>query len=367
MLNIGGPQSWVCDIAPALMRRGAEVIVMSFEGAVPADLVLVQRLETEGIETRRVAVRGGRWSRMRAIHRAFMTVGPRDIAHFNSDAYSGPFLPFAKHCGIPVRIIHARTPNWTPPGRGLYLRLYYGWRWWLMRRYCTHAFGVTQEALDAMLGPTGRHRVPSHVVPSAICFARYRRQADARAPRQRVEGTGGLVVGFVGRISPSKNPGFLVKVLAVLRARGVEARLLLMGSGSAEAGVRSLAAQENLADRVEFLPPAGNVAEVMAQRMDILALPSDWEGTPRVVVESQASGLPVLCSTAVSADVCVVPELFHRLPLADGPEAWADELVRVAQVRVPRQRVEECFARSPLEIENQAERLLALYRSFLPQ
>ncbi|MCX6924179.1 MAG: hypothetical protein NT154_13355 [Verrucomicrobia bacterium] len=31
-LRIGGPQSWLCDIAPALRQRGPKVIVMSFEG-----------------------------------------------------------------------------------------------------------------------------------------------------------------------------------------------------------------------------------------------------------------------------------------------------------------------------------------------
>jgi glycosyltransferase EpsF len=367
MLHIGGPSSWVCDIAPALKRRGVKVTVISFETMAPTDLVLPQRLEAEGVEIRRVPVRGGRWRRHRMIQAGFKAAGQYDIAHFNSDAYSGPFMPFARRCGIPVRIIHARTPNWAPSGAGLRVRLRYHWYWWLCRRYCTHAFGVTQEALDAMLRPSGWRRIPSLVVPSAISFARFSHYAELRARQCGVKGMAELVVGFVGRFSPMKNLDFLVKVLPVLRARGVEAHLLLMGSGPAEAGLRSLAVQEKLADHVEFLPPGGNVAEIMAQRMDILALPSDFEGTPRVVIEAQAAGVPALCSTAVSAEVCVVPELFHRLPLAAGPEAWGNEMLRVAKIRVPRQRVEECFARSPLEIENQAEHLAALYRSFLPR
>ena len=338
---------------------------MSFEGREPGDLVLLQRLEAEGIETRRVPVWGGRWRRLRATRAAFKAVGRCDIAHFNSDAYSGPYLPFAKHAGIPVRIMHSRIPHWRPSGPGLRVKLRYHWYWWLSRHYCTHAFGVTQEALEAMLGPTGRRRIPSLVVPSAICSARFRHQADLRARRDGVKGQAALVVGFVGRFEPQKNPGFLVNVLASLRARRVEARLLFMGSGSLEPLLHRLAAQENLADRVEFLPAAANVAEVMAQRMDLLALPSHYEGTPRVAVEAQATGVPVLCSSSIAADVCVVPELFHRLPLANGPAAWADEVLRLAQVRVPRQRVEECFAQSPLEIENQADHLLELYRSFL--
>jgi glycosyltransferase EpsF len=365
MLHVGGPSSWVCDLAPALKRRGAKVTVISFETMPPTDLVLPQRLEAEGIEIRRVAVRGGRWRRHRMIQAGFKAAGQYDIAHFNSDAYSGPFMPFARRHGIPVRIIHARTPDWAPSGPGLRVKLRYHWYWWLALHHCTHAFGVTQEALDAMLRPIGRRQIPTLVMPSAISFARFSRHAEPRARQDGVRGKAALVVGFVGRFSPMKNPDFLVKVLSILRARGVEAHLLLMGSGPAEAGVRDLAAEEKLADHVEFLPPSGNVAEVIAQRMDILALPSDFEGTPRVVIEAQAAGVPALCSTAVSAEVCVVPELFHRLPLAAGPEAWADEILRLANARIMRERVEECFARSPLEIENQADHLLRLYQSFL--
>ena len=365
MLHIGGPQSWVCDIAPALKMCGVKLTVISFETMPPTDLVLPQRLEAEGIEIRRVVVRGGWWCRHRMVQAAFETAGHYDVAHFNSDAYSGPFMPFARRCGIPVRIIHARTPHWAPPGPSLRVRLRYHWYWWLSLHHCTHAFGVTQDALDAMLRPIGRRPIPSLVVPSAISFARFSRHADLRARQDRGKGKPALVVGFVGRLSPMKNPDFLVKVLSILRAKGAEVRLLFMGSGPAEAGVRDLAAKENLADRVEFLPPCGNVAEVMAQRMDILALPSDYEGTPRAVIESQAVGMPALCSMGVSTTACVVPELFHRLPLADGPAAWADAVLRVNQVRVPSQRVKECFARSPLEIENQAEHLMQVYRSFL--
>lgn len=363
-MNVGGPQSWLCDIAPALRRRGSKVAVMSFEGREPGDLVLLQRLQAEGIETRRVPVWGGRWRRRRAIHAAFKALGPCDIAHFLSEAYSGPFLPVAKRYGIPIRISHARSPVWRSLSPGLLVKLRYRWYWWLSLRYCTHAFGVTQEALDAMLAPAGRRRIPCHVVPSAICFARFSRCADMRGHHGRAKNKNDLVLGFVGRISPSKNPEFLVKVLSVLRARGGEARGVLLGSGSAEAQVREFIALEGLSDRVEIIPPRMDVAEVMAQRMDIVLLPSDFEGTPRVVVESQACGVPVLCSTAVSTSVCVVPELFHRLPLADGPAAWADTVLRVAKVRVPMKRVAECFARSALEIENQADHLLELYQGF---
>jgi glycosyltransferase involved in cell wall biosynthesis len=172
-------------------------------------------------------------------------------------------------------------------------------------------------------------------------------------------------MGLIGRITASKNPLFLLDILGVLRNRHTDARVLFMGYGPEEEKIRQVAAKRGIGKHITFLPPGENVAEILSEQLDVLVLPSDFEGTPRVVTEAQACGVPVVCSTAVSADVCAVPELFHRLPLADGAEAWADGILRASQIRVPRQRIERCFARSPLEIGNQADLLVNLYENFL--
>jgi len=99
--------------------------------------------------------------------------------------------------------------------------------------------------------------------------------------------------------------------------------------------------------------------------MDVLILPSDFEGTPRVVMESQACGVPVVCSTAVSPDVCIVPDLFHRISLAKGSAAWAEMVLQASATHVSRAQVESCFSKSPCEIENQAGVLIDRYRQLL--
>lgn len=364
-LNMGGPQAWVCDIAPALTRRGVAVSVVSFELVPPKDDVLERRLAAVGIRAQRVVLTGSRVRKLRLIRAAIQGYGRYDIGHFNSDVFSGVLLPFAKWCGIKVRIAHSRSPHWAFRGSGLKNRILHCFFRRLVRTYCTHGFGVTEQALEGMLGPQSTRRIPCHVLPSAICAARFCQRADGGERAHRTARSNGPVMGFIGRITASKNPDYLVEVLSVLRRKGAGGRLLLMGAGPEEDSVRSLALQKGIAEHVTFLPPGDNVAEVLTEQVDVLVLPSDFEGTPRVVTECQACGVPVVCSTAVPLDVCVVPELFHRLPLADGPEAWAKGILRASQARVSGQRIHECFSRSPLEINNQADLLVDLYRSFL--
>jgi glycosyltransferase involved in cell wall biosynthesis len=347
-----------------LQRLGVTVRVLSVERKARTDEVLATRLEAAGIDIKRVVLAGSRLRKIRAVHAVFKDVPRSEILHCNSDRFSGLLFPFATQRGIRVRILHARTPQWQSRHVRPLDRFEARLSWWLARRNCTHAFGVTQQALDAMLPSDEARGIPRYVVPSAISSKRFTHliSVDGRKPGGR--DVTQLVLGYIGRIEPSKNPAFLIEILAVLRARGVNARLVFMGAGSEEEKVRNLVALKGLTDQVVLLPPSGDVAQVLAEQVGVFLLPSDHEGTPRVVVEAQATAVPVLCSSAVSMDVCVVPELFQRLALSAGAGAWADEALRLGQVSVTRQRVEDCFSRSSLEIENQATRLLELYRSF---
>lgn len=362
-LNVGGPQAWVCDIAPALKRREIQVQVISFELSAPCDCVLENRLRESGIPTERVVLTGTALQKMRLVYSKIHGLRNCDVLHSNSDLLSGLFLFWAKRCGIQVRIAHSRTPNWQLRQRGLRNWCLHQVFRWSARRYCTHAFGVTRHALESLIGSNGGRDIPCRVVPSAISSVRY----SPRIKRPALAPGTSLVIGFIGRITGSKNPTFLVEVLAQIRKRGTNAELLFVGAGPDEHKVWSTADRLEMRKHVALLPPQGDVASLLSEKIDVLVLASEFEGSPRIVVEAQASGTPVVCSTAVPSDVSIVPELFHSLPLADNAGAWADSILRANGCYVPERRIKDCFARSPFEIENQADMLVTLYRSYLSQ
>lgn len=364
-VSIGGPQSWICDIAPALKQRGAKVSVMSFGAAMPRENIMRERLHEAGITTHEIVLRGNKWEKWRKAEIGMRSVGKCDVAHFNSDKYSGWLVPFAKRLHIPVRIMHSRTPYWGCRSRRFGDIMLHWWFGWQARHYCTHAFGVTREALTAMVGTRGTRKIPCEVVPSAIRSDRFSNLIAQHALVRREAGAKDLVIGFVGRMVATKNPRYLVEILAVLRHQRVNASLVFMGTGPEEDAVRNMATQLGVGRHVTLLPLGENVGAILAERMDVLVLPSEYEGTPRVVVEAQACGLSVICSTAVSNDVCIVPELFHRMDVLAGPKLWAEKALQICATRVSREHVKNCFAGSPFEIENQADWLLEYYQRCL--
>jgi glycosyltransferase involved in cell wall biosynthesis len=110
-------------------------------------------------------------------------------------------------------------------------------------------------------------------------------------------------VGYVGRLSPEKNPGLFLHAAALVRESVPSARFLLIGDGPLREELETLACTLRIADAVTF---AGECADMPAQyqALDVLVSTSWHEGTPLAVLEAMASALPI-----VATDVGGVPEL----------------------------------------------------------
>jgi glycosyltransferase involved in cell wall biosynthesis len=107
------------------------------------------------------------------------------------------------------------------------------------------------------------------------------------------------VVGHVGRFAYQKNHEYLLDAFAAMRRRVENARLLLVGEGVLFDEIRAKAARLGLEKDVIFYGASNDVGKLM-QAMDLLVLPSRFEGLPVVGVEAQAAGLPVLFSDRIT-------------------------------------------------------------------
>ena len=207
---------------------------------------------------------------------------------------------------------------------------------------------------------------PFTVLPNAVDILRFCFDPAARARARARLGIeeGALVVGHVGRFNGQKNHRFLLEVFAhVLKARP-DARLLLVGDGYLEAEVRQQAAP--LGERVMF---TGSVPdpETYLAAMDVMALPSLFEGFPTVLLEWQCAGLPTLASASVTREAALTP-LVSYLPLDAGAAAWAEALLTLP--RPPRAQASR-EAAAALEqggyaLKDAAAALLDFYRTLSP-
>ena len=115
-----------------------------------------------------------------------------------------------------------------------------------------------------------------------------------------------LAIGFVGRLVEQKDIGTLLRGFAVFAARCENARLVIVGTGPLEAGLRQLAEELAISSRVVWAGFREDIAAVMGA-FDIFALTSVFEGLGLVLLEAMAARRPVV-ATRVGAIPEVVAE-----------------------------------------------------------
>jgi L-malate glycosyltransferase len=156
----------------------------------------------------------------------------------------------------------------------------------------------SSAVLEDAVRHTGLSRSKAIVIRNGVAVS-----ASAAAP-----GPGPRLVVIVANLIAYKGHAVAFEAFARARAAlpGVQARLLLAGTGPEEEALRALARAQGIEADVEFLGAVADVPALLA-RCWFSVLPSLTEGMPNAVLESLAQGRAVVASA-----VGGVPEILER-------------------------------------------------------
>jgi glycosyltransferase involved in cell wall biosynthesis len=167
----------------------------------------------------------------------------------------------------------------------------------------------------------------------------------------------------IGDPQNHKNSGFAVAVGLECARRDPRVRLLFVGAPSPSVSIlEKRIAAAGFTERFRFTGIRTDIERLMLAS-DVLLFPSRAEGLGMVVVEAQATGLPVLASNAVPRECVVVPDLVHFKTITEGEAQWAAALLCLASQPRAVSETNKKVAASPFAILNSADALLALYTS----
>lgn len=132
---------------------------------------------------------------------------------------------------------------------------------------------------------------------------------------------------FVGRLVAQKGLEYLVRASALLKKKGLDFSVDIVGDGPLNDDIRKLVHELGVEDCVRFL---GYVSDDALPRIyseaDIFVLPSVWEGLPLTILEAWASELPVIATNVGGiGDVSVHAENALVVPSGD-VEAFAEAM-----------------------------------------
>lgn len=278
-----------------------------------------------------------------------------DIVHCHVPNAAFMHLRLAKKHGIEVRILHSHLDTSSD---------IFSHR---LRNYPLVKIGkLFSNAGMACSGLAGDYLfkgTPYSIVRNAIDVRAFSsEEAERRKVKERLGLADNLVVGCVARFAEQKNHKFLLRVFRSVLDKTPHARLLLVGSGSLEQEVKQYAEDLGISKEVVF---SGLVSDTRLHlaAMDVVVMPSLYEGLCIAAIEAQAAGIPCVFSNIFS-DETFVTDFAYKVALEEAPSVWADVVVMAAaegshpdgllQVR-----------QAGYDVKREAAVLLELYRELL--
>lgn len=159
-----------------------------------------------------------------------------------------------------------------------------------------------------------------------------------------------FVIGWVGRMIEAKGPDLFIQCLAEVDE--IDFTACMIGDGPELARVKELTRKLKMSDRVRFHGRIEDAAKLF-RAFDVFVLSSRREGTPMVLLEAMAAGVPVVTPRVGGVSEVVGPEEARLVPPRD-PKSLAAAVADVesrsdeARRRAGRARVsiDEEYSRS---------------------
>ena len=346
----------VLHVLSSDQRRGAETFGYDLHAAlrtrgVPSEICCLapgggeRRLPVTALGTSRFSLSGLRALRRRAAQAGVV------VAHGSSTLLAcGAGLVAT---GAPFVYLSIGDPRYWAGSRLRRMRAT-----WLIQR-AVAVVAISPTARGVLIRHYGLSPAKVHVIPNGRSTERFApADRDSKIAARRALGLplGGDVVAVVGALSAEKR----VDVAIAAVAQQPDLVLAIAGEGRERPALETLA-RRSAPGRVHFLGATDGSAEVLAAA-DVLALSSDSEGVPGILIEAGLSGLPVVATDVGWVSDVVRPDVSGLLVPPAEPEQLGAALRKALDERnrLGRGGRELCLAEFDLAtIAEKWQRLLA--------
>lgn len=296
--RISGAERHLLILLPALKARGVDVSLLLLESpAHPVD-DMAAALEKAGVPVRRIPIYGHvDWRVIGRLRDALREIQP-DIVHthlIHADLFGTLAAKRAR-----VRTIITSRHNDDNFRRLLPVRTLHR-LWW---RMTSAGIGISQALTRFCIEVEG---APARKM-TTIYYGLTPQVADRKAARAALLRELNLpattvLVGMVCRLIEQKGVSYALRAFASVAGQFPAAHVVIAGDGTLRRALEAEAKALGIGGRVHFLGWRDDATDILAA-LDVLLMPSLWEGFGLVMLEAMAQTVPIIGSR-----VSAIPEV----------------------------------------------------------
>jgi len=239
-----------------------------------------------------------------------------DIVHIHTNSHTVVLdLLASKWGGCPIRIVHVHNTTCnsvllhkllTPLFNALY----------------THGLACGEDAGHWMFGGKPFKVLNNGVDTEVFSFSMEKRR---EIRKKNSIGDDEMVIGHVGLFNEQKNHSFLIEVFKELNHRESKYKLMLIGDGNLRKDIERKVTDYKMVEKVIFTGNINNVSDYL-NAIDLIVMPSLFEGLPLSLIEQQANGLQCVVADTITKEADKTGNMIF-FPLEAKPQMWADRIL----------------------------------------
>lgn len=318
----GGISSFILDKAEALGKQEVHMDILTFD--TPSER-LEQAIAATGGKIYKVPnpVKDSLIASLNQTNKLFKQLPKHTLVHchYGMDL-ALIFYLLAKKNRLKFAIhAHTAEPDNTTNARRLINR-------WMADYKLSCGSGATENIFGA---PALETNDVVHI-PNSINIQNFlspNRTASRKLETYGIENENKLIISQIARFHEVKNHHFSLQIIEELAKTELDFLWVFFGQGKLEAEIKQTVVDKNLEDYVKFMGRRNDISELY-QTMDLIVLPSHFEGLSTVAIEAQASGKKILLSDIQTRETDLELELVEFLPIDAGKQdasLWAQAII----------------------------------------
>ncbi|MBD5104991.1 MAG: glycosyltransferase family 1 protein [Ruminococcaceae bacterium] len=133
-----------------------------------------------------------------------------------------------------------------------------------------------------------------------------------------------VLIGHIGNFIPQKNHSLLIQIFHDYHKINPHSKLMLIGEGELMGNIKELVRNLNISTDVIFTGSVPNAADYLSA-IDLILMPSLYEGFPLTMIEAQANGLRIVASSTIS-ESSNITDLVSFVPINAHTDQWVNTM-----------------------------------------
>ncbi len=285
-----GAEEHVLRLIERLDRNTFEPILVC-----PKELIDVMKEDLERGNFKYYPVCIRRWRHIREINKFLHILKKEkpDIVHSHQFFATRFVAPIAKFMGAPkvIETAHVRE-GWRKGIKKAYVidRFFY--------RFVDKVIAVSEAIKKYLMNEKKLVREKIELIHNGIDIEKFKLS-------KQTNNNNNFRIGVIGRLEPQKGHIYFLEAVEMLNGKYRDVEFTIVGEGSLKSELELKCRDLKIENRVEFLGFKKDILSVFNE-LDLLVLPSLYEGLPLVALEAGASGKPIVATNVDGTTEAVI-------------------------------------------------------------